>query len=91
MNHPKIFAVLGVACLAVVTLVRSRADDGKRQSEHSAAQAGFDPTGRSLPGVRENLRRQDLSGLGSGHLDVEDRRGLHARPWRKFATGVHDR
>ena len=33
MNHPKILAVLGVACLAVVTLVRSRADDGKRQSE----------------------------------------------------------
>ena len=54
MNHPKILAVLGVACLAVVTLVRSRADDGKRQSERGA-QAGFDATGRSLPGVREDL------------------------------------
>ena len=33
MNHPKILAVLGVTSLAVVTLVRSRADDGEGQSE----------------------------------------------------------
>jgi Domain of Unknown Function (DUF1080) len=46
MNHPKILAVLGVTSLAVVTLVRSRADDGEGQS---VAGAPADSTRRADP------------------------------------------
>jgi hypothetical protein len=46
VNHPKILAVLGVTFLAVVTLVRSRANDGAGQAE---AGASPDSTGRADP------------------------------------------
>ncbi len=46
MNHLKILAVLGVTSLAVVTLVRSRADDREGQS---VAGAPPDSTRRADP------------------------------------------
>jgi hypothetical protein len=60
MNHPKILPVLGVTCLPVDTLIRSRADKGEGQSE---AGARPDSTRRADPILPRRDRSQSTRGL----------------------------
>ena len=90
MIHQKIFAVLGVTSLAIITLVRSRADDGEKQP---LAGAPPDSTRRAdpYPECVKIFDGKTFRGWERGSLDVEHRRGRHARLRRKFAAGVHNR